>query len=320
MYQKGDTPDLLLWQLERNAVPNSCVGDVRTIIEAIEPHLLERRFERHHTGYISTRSVRIGGPDGPSRRALLFTDRNNGNTYQLQTLPNPVGNNRMFLADDALYYIGAAQESSPMNQDIPSIYRYELTSDTLTETFRVKHDENPVISSYYVADGWLYYLSGPTSSKWCLSKPSSGCGLDFYRAPLDALYDIELIATSTDAVSIYGYDPQFDILYLSNGYGDAGCLTHGILVFDGESIAPAAFYGVCKGDPEYVVYQTEMETLQASFEAEVAPSIFHRSGEYDASEWDPDWKSATFYLVPGSGEEAAVRDSSSTRTKTLIAQ
>jgi len=298
VYQNLDTAEFMLWQLERNAVPNSCVGDVRSVITSLAPHFLERPLESYHTGEISTRRVRLGEARTSPVTELLFTDRNNGNTYRLQTLPNPVGQHRLFLVDDSLYFMGATQAATPLNQGVPSIYRYELSSDTLTESFRAERDDAPVIGSYYVADEWFYYLSGPTSSARCLDKPIGGCGFDLYRAPLDSLFDIELVATNTDAATILGYDAELDTLYLANGYGDAGCVTREILVFDGEAVTSAATLGGCVGDPGYAEYETEINTLHASFEARTADAVSHRYGEYAVSDWDPGWHSISFLLVP----------------------
>jgi len=240
--------DIILYATDRSIVSDKCASDFREMLSGATLYIPQMQLSHKSRGEIVV--SRINNKLFNFEAHYLFKNENTGGVY---LLPNAsfnsafiYKNNILFISEGArlqLNHNNALQVYNPFESSEPQTI---ITSKELNAS---------LILSIFPSKEYLYILSA-NSGDDCVGYDK--CQSSLYRLTLqDALsgnhYSLVTLTTNATArniLTVKQVEPFGDVVYLSDGTGDAGCATEDIYKFfidryGEEKMQHVGTYGGC---------------------------------------------------------------------------
>lgn len=202
----------LLYSTDGTAVPDTCVSAIEMSLKTITSVFNPASLNAASSGVLRTLTERISLEGS----ILAFKETGSGEYKKITSIEN------MYLPyytvyDDKLYFI-----------EDNALKMFDVFLGTKTSVSGVGTDSNYIVSSFFIKGDRMWYLAG--SQQGC-SEYKAVCELSLYEIPAEGGISTLLATTTLQSGSFMGYDKTSQTLYLSSGFGDAGCFSMQVFAY-----------------------------------------------------------------------------------------
>lgn len=270
--------DLLLWQRDNASVPDVCNRDYESLLQTTQLHFSPFTLKDYDTGTLFLRTENPGTNMVETR--LLYTDNEDKNTYEIVKLPPGTGHGgKVFIRNGALYALSELDD--PEVQTAKSIVKIDPVQATVEELPLVT--ENEKVINHYVTPDTIYFMVA-SSSAHCMGYRES-CQADLYAYDFNS-NERKLLTSDITSAQLDGFDKTTGTLYLTRGWGDAGCMSNKIDTYQVNTgiITNIVSFSGCTEDPSYDAYLASTKALYSRFNEERSSGINYNIGSLIPSE------------------------------------
>lgn len=246
--------NFFLFTRDGSPVPDECNEDMNALLETTTYHYDRTTLDDRSDGYLWTQTE-WSSVESRDEKKLLYTPTGTRQHYEVLGFGGKIKHSgRILIIDSELYY-AAPSESEEGRTGTESL----RVLDPLTrEMGTVARSGIPsgVISSVYAHDGDVYY----TTHLWeqdCFRS----CDGALYRISVSQDGTQELLARPVSVHRIEGYKKDEAALYLSAGYGDAGCFSFKPYRYMNGEMQKLDAFGGCSGDDGFEDALKQMEEI-----------------------------------------------------------
>ena len=227
-FPQTDSQNSLVLYSNGSTIDNDCVNDFLTLLTSgislrdslyiISPSS-NGTIERN----VSFNSVGMDPQWENTKTVLVFRDRN-GNEQVLAYL-DLYSNSapQMQLAGNKIYFVGLRGQLSSIDLLSKQIEDINLPEVGLAQKAPLP---NNVVNDFFIYKNNLYYLFGENCNYYMAK-----CNLTLQQYDL-ASEQSKMLAKNIDSLSIVGYDPVLNKLYMRWAFGDAGFASQSITEYD----------------------------------------------------------------------------------------
>ncbi len=219
---------IVLFNPQGGTVQDSCSKDMDVLLKSLKTYINTKELTNESEGIIKMGTVG-GDYDGSRRSVLKFSPFPTDNDEDLYAKWYGVaGSSGLESYKDIFVYKNKLIQISGDFQNEARIVQYDLL--TLRATDIIAPNDNEYIISMYITGDTLYYLTTQFKSRFCLDKGPCMSALHKYDLSERSKETGRIVAGDIKADRILGYSlldgvQGGHVVYLSGGYGDAGCAT-----------------------------------------------------------------------------------------------
>lgn len=249
------SPQLILFQQEGKVIPDTCIADMKPLTESWKPYFAGATLDGKSTGHIYAGYQ--PGSAGTGVAHIFFASDTGSAPQVLSQAPAPRWRDMTFRADGTIE--GVTERGT--------LSRFNVFTGATSNSPQL-------ISSGAVL---MHYRHG--AREWVLAAADIAC-LDKGNC-LSTLYTKNDTGQFTPVsggktqgpARIMGYIPEKKQLVLWSGFGDAGCITEQLYIYDEakKSTTKSVGYGGCMDAQEHVPYAAEKAKYDAVVEAAGLP-------------------------------------------------
>lgn len=203
----GDMPSaFLLYTKDGTPVPDSCDTAVEASFKTITPVFEQAALTAASSGVVRALTERIA-----LNGSVLAFKETGSDEYKKITEAKNLYIPFYTVYADKLYFI-----------EDNALKMFDVFLGTKTSVSGVGTDSNYIVSSFFIKGDRMWYLAG--SQVGC-DEYKAVCELSLYEIPAEGGISTLLATTTLQSGSFMGYNKTSQTLYLSSGFGDAGCFS-----------------------------------------------------------------------------------------------
>jgi hypothetical protein len=231
---------LVLFRGQGNTVPQSCTTDFVTFLKSLKPHYEKIVLTNASAGDLLLSSDPYYHVLFKPDTEKVFYEVYEGDIAGYENAPT-LHNGLIYYATDA-------------------VHRFNIftTIDDIVPGTRTPQDT--LVLDFYLTDDKVFYLAGTERlCGWCNTK--------LYVSHLDT-GEQELLLDGPEGGAISGFDSETGHIYLSAGYGDAGCFSEAVTTYSTKEkkVVSVRDFGACSDEPWYAESVRELRAMhEASF-------------------------------------------------------
>jgi hypothetical protein len=244
-------PQLILFEQEGNVIPDTCIADMKPLTESWKPYFAGATLDSKSTGYIYA-GYQPGGAD--TGVAHIFFKSDTGNAPQvLSQAPAPRWRDMTFRADGTIE--GVTERGT--------LSRFNVFSGATSNSPQLI--SSGVVLTHYRHGAREWVLA--TADMACLDK--GNCLSTLYIKNDSGQFTPVTGGKMQGPTRIVGYIPEKKHVVLRSGFGDAGCISEQLYIYDEtkKSMTKGAGYGGCIGADESIPYAADKARFDAVVEA-----------------------------------------------------
>jgi hypothetical protein len=248
-------PQLILFEQEGKVIPDTCIADMKPLTESWKPYFAGATLDSKSTGYIYAGYQPGGAGTGV---AHIFFKSDTGNAPQvLSQAPAPRWRDMTFRADGTIE--GVTERGT--------LSRFNVFSGATSNSPQLI--SSGVVLTHYRHATREWVLA--TADMACLDK--GNCLSTLHVKNDSGLFTPVTGGKMQGPTRILGYIPEKKQVVLWSGFGDGGCSTQQLYIYDEakKSMTKSAGYGGCAGDEETEPYVADKEKFDAIKEAAGIP-------------------------------------------------
>lgn len=241
---------------------------------------------------ITVERIRLDNGDGEYH--LTLTD-GSGNQVSLAKLPDMTyssdSSHRLFYHNNKLHFFsqGIGPSISVPSKDSAAYYTYDLLKNELTVDSTLVPPEQPIVSSWLVSSGTMYYLTTDDSYYECVTKTAHNCDFTLRSFPIEEPSAASVLIDSIPAPTLLGYANDYQELYLERRYFDKDCRTNQIYIYNNGSFKNTAPLYFCNESEDiddqyeedlYENYSTELKGLKERLAGKSGNGLVVEAGGY----------------------------------------